>query len=94
MISDSHVTPAQNATPMQHYPHIHPTGRALISYWLPSKNEVWGKVMFLHLSVILFMGWGCLPHCMLGYTQPLGPEADTPGQTPLLGRHPLGRHPP
>ena len=27
-----------------------------------------GKVMFLHLSVILFMeGRGCLPQCMLGY---------------------------
>ena len=37
------------------------------------------KVMFLHLSVILFTG-GCLPQCMLGYT----PH----GQTPPLGRHP------
>ena len=41
-----------------------------------------GKVIFLHLSVILFTG-GCLPQCMLGYTQP--PWADTP----LLGKHPL-----
>ena len=28
-----------------------------------------GKVMFLHLSVILSTG-GCLPQCMLGYTPP------------------------
>ena len=39
------------------------------------------KVMFLHLSVILFTG-GCLPQCMLGYT-PSG--ADTP-----WSRHPPG----
>ena len=43
-----------------------------------------GKVKFLHLSVILFTG-GCLPQCMLGYTQP--PD------TPLLGRHPLADTP-
>ena len=39
-------------------------------YWdlyRPQRN--WGKVMFLHLSVILFTGGG-LPHCMLGYTPP------------------------
>ena len=33
--------------------------------FLPPANEVWGKVIFLHLSVILFTGWvpgpgGCL----------------------------------
>ena len=52
------------------------------------------KVMFLHLSVILFTG-GCLPQCMLGYT-PLPPR--TRGRHPLeqrettprtRGRHPL-----
>ena len=42
-----------------------------------------GKVMFLHLPVILFTGWGCLPQCMLGYTPPwpwaaTPPWADTP----------------
>ncbi len=31
------------------------------SLLLPA-NEVWGKVMFLHLSVILFRG-GCIPAC-------------------------------
>ena len=47
--------------------------------------------MFLHVSVILFTGLG-LPHCMLGYTPPPGPEAgpiacwDTP---PPRTRHPL-----
>ena len=39
--------------------------------------------MFLHLSVILFTGGGCLPQCMLGYHPPT--EADTPPH----GRHPL-----
>ena len=40
-----------------------------------------GKVMFLHLSVIL-SGGGCLPQCMLGYTHP-------------VSRHPpWSRHPP
>ena len=34
-----------------------------------------GKVMFLHVSVILFTG-GCLPQCILGKTPP--PRANTP----------------
>ena len=60
-----------------------------------------GKVMFLHVSVILSTGgwqaetppWADIP---LGQTPPW---ADTPmgrhphGQTPLAGRQPLGRHP-
>ena len=51
-----------------------------------------GKVMFLHLSVILFTGGGCL-HLVRG-TCPLGRHP--PGQDTLPGRHPtsLGRHPP
>ena len=32
-------------------------------------------------------GEGCLPHCMLGHTL----QADTPGQTSSLGRHPAPR---
>ena len=38
-----------------------------------------GKVMFLHLSVILFTG-GCLPQCMLRYTHPWADilRVDTP----------------
>ena len=32
--------------------------------FLPPANEVWGKVMFLHLSVILFTGGGgCILAC-------------------------------
>ena len=33
-------------------------GGALTSDWLPPANEVWGKVMFLHLCIILFTGGG------------------------------------
>ena len=29
-------------------------------FLLPPANEVWGKVMFLHLSIILFTGEGCV----------------------------------
>ena len=43
-----------------------------------------GKVMFLHLSVILFTVGGWLPKCILGYTHAW---VDTP-----WARHPLGRH--
>ena len=52
-------------------------------YFLPPANEVWGKVISLHLSVILFTG-GVLPHCMLGYTPPPGTR----------GRHPPGEDTP
>ena len=66
------------------------------------RNEV-TKVMFLHLSVILFTGGG-LPQYMLGYHPP-GPgtppqRADPPrlggprGQTPPRADHPQTRHPP
>ena len=49
------------------------------------RNEVVAKVIFLHLSVILFTG-GVLPQCMLGYHPqtpdppwtPDPPGADTP----------------
>ena len=52
---------------------------------LPPTTEVWGKVMFLHLFVILFIGG------------PVG-RPGRGGQTPLdadphLGRLPLGRPP-
>ena len=56
------------------------------------------KVMFLHVSVILFTG-GVLPHCMLGYTP--RPQAGTPprpqaGTSPPDQRlvPPRSRHPP
>ena len=45
----------------------------------------WGKVMFLHVSVILFRGG--LAHCMLGYTHP--PREQEPPHT----RHPLEQAP-
>ena len=63
----------------------------IFHYYLPQTK--FGKVMFLHLSVILFMGGG-LPRCMLGYTPqeqtPLGadtphPGADTPPAQCMLG---------
>ena len=71
-------------------------------YLLPPTNEAWGKVIFLHLFVILFTGGG-LPQCMVGYhphrsrhpplqTPPPGSrhqplEADT---CPQEQTHPLG----
>ena len=62
--------------------------------------EVVAKVIFLHLSVILFTG-GCLPQCMVGYHPlPLSrhpPSRHTPPsrhppleQTPTWSRHQLG----
>ena len=76
---------------------------------LPPANEVWGEVMLLHLSVILFTMGGVYS---IAGTHPLGrhplgrhpPHLGRyplgrypPGQTPLgrhpLGKHPLGRHP-
>ena len=49
---------------------------------LPSANEVWGKVMFLHVSVILFTGEGI---CLQG-------DLNTVMGACLQGR--LGRSPP
>ena len=63
------------------------------AYLLPA-NEVWGKVIFLHLFVILFTGgWG-LPQYMLGYhppdqaphqTSPPGPGTLPPPVQSMLG---------
>ena len=40
---------------------------------------MWGKVIFLHLSVILFTEGGGLAYCMVGYPpSPPRPEAGTP----------------
>ena len=44
---------------------------------LPPANEVWGKVMFLHLSVSHLLTGGCIPACT---------GADTPPY-PSMGRH-------
>ena len=35
--------------------------------YLPSANEVWEKVMFLHLCVILFTGGVSVPACITGH---------------------------
>ena len=59
----------------------------------------YGKVMFLHLSVILSTGGVCPSACWDTPPRQTPPGrhplwADTPsGQTPALGRHPLGRPP-
>ena len=58
---------------------------------ITGRNEVVAKVIFLHLSVILFTG-GCLPRCMLGYHPP--PEQTAPGADTCLGADtPWSRHP-
>ena len=46
--------------------------------FITGRNEVVAKVIFLHLSVILFTGGG-LPQCMLGYHQkPQAPPSRPP----------------
>ena len=72
---------------------------ALQKVLLLPANEFCVKVMFLHLSVILFTlgGGGGLSHCMLGYTPPV--RSGTPlgrrpmNRRPLGGHTPLGKHP-
>ena len=63
-------------------------------FYRPQRS--WGKVMFFHVSVILFTGGRDLPHCMLGYTHTLGPEAGTPLPPRTRGRtpHPQEQTPP
>ena len=59
------------------------------------RNEVVAKVIFLHLSVILFRGGVCLSACW--DTNPLGadpPGADPPGADPPGADTPQSRHPP
>ena len=59
---------------------------------LPPTNEVWGKVMFLHLSVILFTG-ECIPACS-GQGVCI-PTCNGAGMGVCLWVYtPLGRHPP
>ena len=70
----------------------------MINIYRPQRS--WAKVMFLQASVILLMGGGCLPQCMLGYPHlpwSRHPPADTPHQsrhTPLEQTPPWSRHPP
>ena len=54
---------------------------------ITGRNEVVAKVIFLHLSVILFTGGGVLSQCMLGYHPP---EQTPPGADPPWDQTPLG----
>ena len=72
--------------------------------FLRPANEVWGKVILLHLSVILFTGGSTWAGTPLGQVHPLA--GTPPGQVTALGRytplagtppgqvHPLGRYTP
>ena len=53
---------------------------------LPPANEVWGKVIFLHLSVILFTGGVCLSAC---WDTPRD-HAHPPNHAPPRTMHPSG----
>ena len=67
----------------------------LLCFFLSSANEVWGKVTFLHLSVILFTG-GVYPSMQWG-THPGPPRANTHipwTDTPLGADTPLPSPPP
>ena len=55
---------------------------------LPPANEVWGKVIFLHLSVILFTVGVCLSACW-DTTPPGAEHAGRYGQR-AGGTHPTG----
>ena len=50
--------------------------------YLPPATKLGGKVMFLHVSVILFTGGGCLPQSMLGCTPRRTPPRETPPGRP------------
>ena len=66
-------------------------------FFITGRNEVVAKVIFLHLSAILFTGGVCLSACWDTTTQSRHPSrADTPPeQTPPWSRHPPGsRHTP
>ena len=60
---------------------------------LPPANEVWGKVIFLHPSVILFTGGSTLAGTPLAGTPPK--HVHTPlRQVPPAGTHPTWQVPP
>ena len=63
---------------------------------LPPATQVWGKVMFLHLCVILFTGGACR-HTWVGWADPPGcrPHLDRPPwMQPPLGIPPWMQTPP
>ena len=61
----------------------------LVVYYHPQRS--WGKVMFLHLSIILLTGRVCLSAC---WDTPPSWADTAPRQTPPWAHTPLGRHPP
>ena len=67
------------------------------TFLLPPANEVWGKVMLLHLCVILFTGGGLPPwesasRGLVGQNPP-PPQLDTTGYGQRAGgTHPTGMH--
>ena len=67
-------------------------------FLLPPANEVWGKVIFLHLFVILFTGGVCLSACWDTTTPleqtPLQDQAPPQEQTSPRADTPWSRHPP
>ena len=71
-----------------------------VCHLLPAANEVWGKVIFLHLSVILFTGGVCPIACWDTPTRDRGRSPGSkppPEQTPPRSRHTPGtraRQPP
>ena len=94
---------ARDASDARHYYHeqIAPVSKGKDYHFFvftARKRSLRRLCFYTCLSVILFTG-GCLPQCMLGYTPPPRPEADTPWdqrQIPSGSRHPLprSRHPP
>ena len=63
------------------------TSRLLRFVSLPPANELWGKVISLHLFVILFTGGVCLSAC---WDIPQG--GAPPEETPLGGDPPGAQH--
>ena len=70
---------------------LRPTGND--TQFLPPANEVWGKDMFLHVSVILFTGRGVSGTPPGRYT-PLGRYTPRQVHPPPAGAPPSGRYPP
>ena len=68
--------------------------RGIQKWLLPPANEVWGKVIFLHLSVILFIGGSASVHAGRPLYQG-GPPGDPPAkETPCQGGPPAKETPP
>ena len=58
--------------------------------FLPPANEVWGKVIFLHLSVILFIGgWYPSMHCRWYPSMPCSRGVLSQHALQVVSQHPL-----